>query len=505
MADRAYTFRGRRVPLRRVADAATVVAGSAEMAAVLRGKLALSSSVRLGSSSPSSSESSADYMVVRGGAGLAESMRSEPEVRHTRGVFASPGGHELALGDDVVVEFEPGVSAADRAGACARAGARLVRDLGTHGVVRVTDPAPDAPLDVADELTGRPGVLSATPDMLQDARLAAETGAVPRFERQWYLHDAVGPAAPADLRILSAWAYGRGSPSVRVAIIDTGVDVDHPNLLGQFEPGLNVRDGGVEVRPVAGPNDWHGTACAGLVAAAANGTGIVGVASGCRIVPVRAQGMLPWSRWAEAITWAALHAEVILGAWALEANALVESAVRAAAVTGRGGAGAVVVFSAGNEGGAPVAFPAMMDEALAVGASTDLDVAAPYANAGDGLDVVAPSGGGTRGVETTDLVGARGTNDEGDYCDTENGTYFSGTSAAGALAAGVAALVLSANGGLSGEAVRDILRRTARKIDVAGGGYDPGLGWSPRYGFGCIDAAAAVEAARAAGGTTGGG
>jgi subtilisin family serine protease len=132
-----------------------------------------------------------------------------------------------------------------------------------------------------------------------------------------------------------------------------------------------------------------------------------------------------------------------------------------------------------------VTYPANNVHAIAVGACTDAAVRSYYSQYGPKLDFVAPSNGGEKGITTTDRMGAAG-DDPGNYS-----FEFGGTSAATPLAAGVAALVLSANPNLTAEEVRTIMRQTCHKI-----GESPYTdGRNDYYGYGRIDAEAAVKAA----------
>jgi subtilisin family serine protease len=156
-----------------------------------------------------------------------------------------------------------------------------------------------------------------------------------------------------------------------------------------------------------------------------------------------------------------------------------------------------VFCAAGNDFGARVGFPASSDDVIAVGASTDQARRADYSNVGPEMDVCAPSSGGIEDIFTTDVSRppGRGFNvglAEAGGADGLHTNAFGGTSSATPLAAGVGALVLSVRGRLDREALRDILCQSADKIDR---GYDAS-GHSPEYGFGRVNAARAVEAAR---------
>lgn len=128
-------------------------------------------------------------------------------------------------------------------------------------------------------------------------------------------------------------------------------------------------------------------------------------------------------------------------------------------------------------------FPASYTNSIAVGASDNLDKRACYSQYGPGLEFVAPSGGGTLGVVTTDRTGTSG------YASGNYYTNFSGTSSATPLTAGLAALMLSANPSLTVADIRRILRETADDIETAG--------FDEFTGAGRINAYKAVVAAKA--------
>ena len=134
---------------------------------------------------------------------------------------------------------------------------------------------------------------------------------------------------------------------------------------------------------------------------------------------------------------------------------------------------------------AGLSYPASNQYTVAVGASTDFGRRSDYSQYGADLDFVAPSSGGLKDIFTTDRTGIKG-DDPNNYS-----PYFGGTSAATPLASGVAALMLSRNPTLTSDQVRTILRQTCQKI-----GDDPYTdGRNEHYGYGRIDAQAAVTAA----------
>jgi subtilisin family serine protease len=273
-------------------------------------------------------------------------------------------------------------------------------------------------------------------------------------------------------------------------IHDCGVDINHPDLVANIGTGWDFDN---DDNNATNNACAHGTACAGVVAAAANGLGVVGIAPNCQIIPLRAAESHTWETWADTFDWAAQHGDIISCSWTLTPNNTLSDAIRDAVSTG-----APVFCATANGGTSPIGYPASLDETIAVGASTNQDVRATYSQWGAGIDFLAPSSGGTRRIETTDIQGTNGynttTGTAGDYCNAADATGFGGTSSATPLAAGVAALMLSVNPGLTPGDIRAIMRETAIKIYPANANYDAN-GWSDHYGYGRISAAAAVHAA----------
>jgi subtilisin family serine protease len=214
-----------------------------------------------------------------------------------------------------------------------------------------------------------------------------------------------------------------------------------------------------------------------LIAAAGLRGGSVGVAPGCRILPVKifhADDLVLDERVANAIRWAGRHADILSCSWSSGVSPDVELALEDVA-QGRNGRGVAVFCAAGNGFGAPVGFPARSPDAIAVGASTDRGERAVYSSAGPELAFLAPSSGGSRSLWTTD-VSQPGLGFAPGLLHTHR---FGGTSAAAALAAGVGALVLSVHPGLDRAELKALL---AGNADKTKGGLR-------------LDAAAAVEAA----------
>jgi subtilisin family serine protease len=310
----------------------------------------------------------------------------------------------------------------------------------------------------------------------------------------------------ADMDIFAAWATTTGSSSVRVAIIDEGVDLAHPDLLANLDSGYDAMGLG----SMGGPqgNDAHGTACAGIVAAVGNNNlGIAGIAYDCRIVPVRiAYGV--GSYWAtsdailaDGINWAWSNggADVLSNSWGGGSpSSLINGAIDNAVNFGRAGKGATVLFSAGN-GNSYVKYPANYNTTIAVAAMSMCDQRKSPTSCdgeywwgsdyGTNVDVAAP---GVK-IYATDISGSAG------YSASDYYPTFNGTSSACPNAAAVVALIYSVNPALTHQQARDILETTTEKV----GGYtytnnvagQPNGSWSNELGYGRVNAAYAVKAA----------
>jgi hypothetical protein len=262
------------------------------------------------------------------------------------------------------------------------------------------------------------------------------------------------------------WNVTKGSKDVIVAIVDTGVQADHPDLQGRLVPGINIVD------PNSPPDDdvGHGTHVAGIIAADVNNNeGVAGMTWYTKIMPVKAldsSGAGTTYSVAEGIIWATDHgAQVInlsLGNYA-QTNFL-HDAVKYAFDHG-----VVLVAASGNDNTDRPGYPAAYPEVFAVSATDPDDSRASYSNYGDYIDVVAP---GTQIAST--FPGSR-------YA------ALSGTSMACPHVSALASLVRAANPQLGNAEVMDLLRQTARDLGPAGKDND--------YGYGQIDVNAAVEAA----------
>ena len=325
---------------------------------------------------------------------------------------------------------------------------------------------------------------------------------------QYYINNIGqnGGTPGIDINVVPVWSFLSANTSLIVAVLDDGVQRNHEDLNGAVLDGMTVDYPNEYGDPLNEFSNYyyngyyysdsksHGTACAGIIAAKDNTVGIRGVASGVKILPININPYpqptnlvyptLWYEKIGDAITWAynTKGADVISCSWGFSYNSYISNALTNAMTYGRDGKGTIVVCASGNNlPGLAVAFPANLDNTIAVGAINNNGQIWNYSGRGSTLDLVAPSGACSNSgdVVTTDRSAPKG------YNTSDNYTYtFGGTSAACPQVAGVAALMLSANPNLTVSQVRSKLRSTAR--DLGATGYDT------TYGYGLVDAYAAV-------------
>ncbi len=332
----------------------------------------------------------------------------------------------------------------------------------------------------------------------------------PLFPNQWHLRNTgsfSGSLTGEDANVTDVWDTYRGA-GVVVAIVDDGLEHTHPDLAANYRADLSFDYNGNDNDPSPGAGDNHGTAVGGVVAAVQdNNLGVSGAAPDAELSGIRliAGGVTDTTE-AAALTlhWDDIH--VYNNSWGpndvgtLNPNQQPGPQVRAAfanaAVNGRNGLGSIYVWAGGNGLGnnddVNYDMYANSRHTIAVGAITNAGEQAGYSESGAPLLVVAHSNGGTRGITTTDLVGASGYS-SGDYTNS-----FGGTSSAAPLAAGVVALVLDANENLTSRDVQHVLAGSARRNDPTDSDWmqnAAGLWVNHKYGFGAVDAEAAVNLA----------
>ena len=355
--------------------------------------------------------------------------------------------------------------------------------------------------------TAQPGSPSPAPAPL--------TSNDPLRAQQWHLRNTgstLNAVAGEDLNLGDLHRQFRGE-GIRLAVVDNGVDVQHDDLLPNMVPGTShnyLPDGQGNALPLpVTPSDDHGTAVAGIVAARDdNGLGGVGVAPRAGLVAYNALAHQTDVSLLDALTRGLADNHVYSNSWgALDTghfehvsagDGALASALGRGLREGRDGKGAVYVFAAGN--GAQTGDYSVYDSNVShYGMVTVCAVNAGgkrtlYSEAGPNLTVCAPSGDSRAGYEDwqagiTTLLPGQGYRDN-----------FNGTSAAVPMVSGVVALMLQANPSLTWRDVPLVLAHSARQVDAGSPGWRnlPGssLRYHHHYGFGGVDAQAAVKLAR---------
>lgn len=281
------------------------------------------------------------------------------------------------------------------------------------------------------------------------------------YEQQWAL-DAI--------QLEDAWETTTGSSEIIVAVLDSGAEMDHPDLLGNLVAGYDFIDGDNEPWDDLG----HGTHVASVIGGLTNnGEGTAGINWHIKVMPIKVlneRGVGSVQHIIEGIEWAVDHgADIInLSLGSPDTSIALRLAVRRAVDI----EGIVVVAASGNEyeEGNPVSYPAAYREVIAVGATDEEGNHAPFSSSGNHLDVAAP------GIE---ILAATWTGSGAEYA------YYTGTSMSAPIVSGVVGLMLAVDGELSPQRVSSILTSNAQDVGAAG--------WDEFTGYGIVNAGASMR------------
>jgi len=266
----------------------------------------------------------------------------------------------------------------------------------------------------------------------------------PLYPQQWGLSTVSAPAA---------WDTTVGTGTT-IAIVDTGIDISHPDLSDRIVAGYNTLTDSSD----AMDDNGHGTRMAGVAAATGfNDLGVIGVAPNAWLMPIKSLGSTgagTYADIAQGIVYATDHGARVIN---LSLGGAVDSSTLFTAVTYALDHGVVLVAAAGNDGFSARAYPAAYPGVIAVAATDVGDSVATFSNYGSWISLAAPG----VGILTTNLGGG--------YSDS------TGTSPASPFVAGAAALVLSLNPQLQPQEVAAILDLASD--DRGAPGVDPHFGW----------------------------
>ncbi len=254
-----------------------------------------------------------------------------------------------------------------------------------------------------------------------------------------------------------AHANGDTGAGSHVAIIDSGIDANHPDLpnVGAGRAFVNCR-GGDCLTSWDDDND-HGTHCAGIAAAADNTEGVVGVAPGATLHAVKVLDKRGSGSWSDVAAGIQYVADQGWDVGSLSLGGSFDSQLVRDAVTYAVNAGVLLVAAAGNDGPCSgcVGYPAAYDGVMAVGSTTQTDTLSYFSSTGSEVEIAAPG--------------------SAIYSTVPGGSYdtFSGTSMACPHVSGAGAQLMA--GGLSAEQARAALTSTAEDIGLAGSEGGAGL------------------------------
>jgi len=343
--------------------------------------------------------------------------------------------------EQILVKFQPDVTLPEAAQIHRQLGGQVKETIPGIGVEVVAVPKGQAKEKAkAYGLNAR--VVYAEPDFVAEALGSPDD---PGFVNQWGM---VKVGAP------QAWGVTAGSPDINIAVLDTGVDLDHPDLADKIVANINLTNFGT-----ADDGYGHGTHVAGIAAAMTNNDiGVAGLAYSATIMNVKVlddNGMGAYSWIVSGIIWATDHGAEIIN---MSLGAPYDSSALEDAINYAWNKGVVVVAAAGNNGDTAPMYPAHYANCIAVAATDASDARTSWSNYGDWVDVAAP------GLSV--------------YSTLKNSSYGykSGTSMASPHVAGLAGLVFTtvsdSNGdGKLNDEVRSRIEATCDDIGVSGVGY----------------------------------
>ena len=329
----------------------------------------------------------------------------------------------------------------------------------------------------------------------------------PKFNEQWHLVNTgqTGGISGEDVNITGAWNTYKGA-GVVIGIVDDGLDWNHPDIFTDYDSSLDYDFCNNDGDPTPSSGNAHGTAAGGVAAATGNnGIGVTGAAPEATLVGLQLISCSTTDvREGDTLSHESQDIDIYSNSWGPSDNGetlsgpgpLMLAALEAGALQGRNGLGNIITWAAGNglddDDNSNYDGYANLRYTIAVTAVDHKGRQSYYAEPGANMLVASPSNGDGESITTTDIEGSGG------YSSTDYTSTFGGTSSATPLVSGVIALMLEANANLTWRDVQHILVETSKKNDPNDNSWATnGAGHlvSHKYGYGVIDAGAAVAAA----------
>jgi thermitase len=391
--------------------------------------------------------------------GFQKIHRPHPGLNFVRSDFLNHPQESRYVPGQVVVKFRPGVSSFKKISALNVYSSKILSKIATFGAYLIQIPAQTTVEEIVYALNKNPHVEYAEPNRLlsihvtpNDTFFQYQYALSNNGQQIWVVPGSPQGRASADVKAPSAWEETKGSETVVIAILDTGVDLLHPDLKNKIKSsGRDFINNDFD----AADDHGHGTLVAGIAAAETNNNeGIAGVAWNSKILPVKVagtDGFGPEDKIADGLRWAVDNgADVInLSMGSVEPSSLIQEAVKYAF-----NKDVVVVVSAGNSNG-PVNYPAAYDDYVLAVAATDYnDNRTSWSSYGPQVDVAAP-GEKVLGPYPTALTPAG-------FFPYLPGT---GTSFSAPHVAGLAALIKALKPGLKAADIMNIIRYSADDVN----------------------------------------
>ncbi|HYF64240.1 MAG TPA: S8 family peptidase, partial [Herpetosiphonaceae bacterium] len=379
---------------------------------------------------------------------LAVAMPNSSFAQKTKPVEATSGrviGESPSVPGQFIVKFKSGTQRANRQAELRSIGGAVISRVESldSDVVEFAalkqSPSPQARAAVLDALKKNPNIEYAEPNYIYSIQYTPND---PNLNQQWAWNKIQAPRA---------WDVTRGSSSVVIAVVDTGIQANHPDLDAKVLAGYDYVDN--DSNPADG--NGHGTHVAGTAAAETNnGTGVAGTCPDCKVMPVRVldnNGSGSLDNIARGITYAADNgAKVInLSLGGTSGTSSLESAINYA-----WNKGVFIACAAGNSNTTSMFYPAGYGNCMAVASTTSSDARSSFSNYGNWVDIAAPGS---------------------DIYSTFTGSSYksmNGTSMASPHVAGLAGLLASQ--GLTNSQIRSRLCSTADQISGTGSAWSCG-------------------------------